>query len=122
VTISLRGQERKQERFQVHVGADGKSLKAPLDPPAEAQDSSRRRGRLWERVIENKKEEFKEYAEQMKALAERYVPPDKYAIQDAYSKGNISIEPNAGTPDRVKLTIKNYVKPNDFYDHGHRQR
>jgi len=113
VTISLRGQERKQERFQVHLGADGKPLKAPLDPPAEAQDSSRRRGRLRERVIEKKKEEFKEYAEQMKALAERYVPPDKNAIQDAYSKGNISIEPNAGTPDRVKLTIKNYVKPND---------
>jgi hypothetical protein len=95
------------------LGADGKPLKAPLDPPAEAQDSSRRRGRLRERVIEKKKEEFKEYAEQMKALAERYVPPDKNAIQDAYSKGNISIEPNAGTPDRVKLNIKNYVKPND---------
>src|SRR5271168_4951061 len=34
VTISLKGQERKQERFQVRLGADGKPLKTPLDTPA----------------------------------------------------------------------------------------
>src|SRR5262249_10355842 len=114
VTISLRGQERKQERFQVHLSAEGKPVKAPLDPPAEVQDAGGRRGgRLRERIVERKKEEFKEYAEQMKALAEQYIPPTKNAIQEAYSKGNISIEPNAGSPDRVKLVIKNYVKPND---------
>ena len=113
VTVSLKGQERKQERFQVRLGPDGKPVKTPLDAPAATQDSAGRGGRLRERVVEKKKEEFKEYAAQMKALAERYIPPDKDAIQDAYSKGNISIEPIAETPDRVKLVIQNYVKPHD---------
>src|SRR5580692_2495212 len=113
VTISLKGQERKQERFQVRLGADGKPVKTPLDAPAAAQDSGGRGGRLRERVVEKKKEEFKEYADQMKALAERYIPPDKDAIQDAYAKGNISTEPIAETPNRVKLVIQNYIKPHD---------
>ena len=113
VTVSLKGQERKQERFQVRLGADGKPVKTPLDAPAAAQDSGGRGGRLRERVVEKKKEEFKEYADQMKALAERYIPPDKEAIQDAYSKGNISMEPIAEAPNRVKLVIQNYVKPHD---------
>ena len=113
VTISLKGQERKQERFQVRLGADGKPVKTPLDTPAAAQDSAGRGGRLRERVVEKKKEEFKEYADQMKALAERYIPPDKDAIQDAYSKGNISMEPIAEAPNRVKLVVQNYVKPHD---------
>jgi hypothetical protein len=113
VTISLKGQERKQERFQVRLGADGKPVKTPLDAPAAAQDSGGRGGRLRERVVEKKKEEFKEYADQMKALAERYIPPDKDAIQDAYSKGNISTEPIAEAPNRVNLVFQNYVKPHD---------
>jgi hypothetical protein len=113
VTVSLKGQERKQERFQVRLGANGKPVKTPLDAPAAAQDSAGRGGRLRERVVEKKKEEFKEYADQMKALAERYIPPDKDAIQDAYSKGNISTEPIAEAPNRVKLVFQNYVKPHD---------
>lgn len=113
VTISLKGQERKQERFQVRVGPDGKPQKTPLDTPSTADDSNGRRGRLRERVIEKKKEEYKEYADQMKVLAERYVPPDKDAIQDAYAKGNISITPSPGAPGDVKLVIQNDVKPHD---------
>jgi len=113
VTISLKGQEKKQERFQVRLGPDGKPVKTPLDAPAASQDSAGRGGRLRQRVVEKKKEEFKEYADQMKALAERYIPPDKDAIQDAYSKGNISIEPIADAPNRVKLVFQNYVKPHD---------
>jgi hypothetical protein len=113
VTVSLKGQERKQERFQVRLGPDGKPVKTRLDAPAATPDSAGRGGRLRERVVEKKKEEFKEYADKMKALAERYIPPDKDAVQDAYSKGNISIEPIAEAPNRVKLVIQNYVKLHD---------
>src|SRR5271155_2214046 len=45
VTISLKGQERKQERFQVRLGPDGKPVKKPLDAPATTQDSAARGGR-----------------------------------------------------------------------------
>src|SRR3954451_990230 len=54
VTISLNGQERKQERFQVRMGADGKPQKTPIDAPT--QDQSARGGRLRQRIVEKKKE------------------------------------------------------------------
>lgn len=114
VTISVRGQERKQERFQVRIGADGKPQKIPLDSEPAAQDNAGGpRGRIRQRVANRKKEELQDYAERMKSLAERYVPPDKDAIQDAYTKGNISITPSAGGPNEVKLVVRNYVKDGD---------
>jgi hypothetical protein len=111
VTISLKGQEKKQQHFQVQMGPDGKPQKTPLDSaPAAQPQSGGRGGRLRQRVVEKKKEEYEEYAERMKALAEQYVPPDKDLIQAAYAKGNISMTPG---PGGVKLVIHNYVKSDD---------
>jgi hypothetical protein len=111
VTISLNGQEKKQERFQVRMGADGKPVKTPIDAPA--QDQSARGGRLRQRIVEKKKEEYKEYADSMKDLAQQYIPPEKDLIQDAYSKGNLSITPEAGGPGRVEFVIHNYIRNGD---------
>ncbi|HUE42139.1 MAG TPA: hypothetical protein VMP12_01195 [Candidatus Sulfotelmatobacter sp.] len=111
VTISLNGQERKQERFQVRIGPDGKPVKTPIDEPA--QDQSARGGRLRQRVVEKKKEEYREYADQMKDLAQQYIPPEKDLIQDAYSKGNVSITPGAGGPSRIEFVIHNYIRNGD---------
>ncbi|HEY2821090.1 MAG TPA: hypothetical protein VGJ06_08630 [Candidatus Acidoferrum sp.] len=112
VTISLNGQERKQERFQVRMGADGKPVKTPIDAPA--QDQSAHGGRLRQRVIEKKKEEYKEYADQMKDLAQQYIPPQKDLIQEAYSKGNVSITPGVGgAAGRIEFVIRNYIRNND---------
>jgi hypothetical protein len=111
VTISLNGQERKQERFQVRMGADGKPQKTPIDAPA--QDQSARGGRLRQRIVEKKKEEYRDYADQMKALAQQYIPPEKDLIQEAYTKGNVSITPEAGGPGRVQFLIHNYVRTGD---------
>jgi alkylhydroperoxidase/carboxymuconolactone decarboxylase family protein YurZ len=111
VTISLKGEEKKQQHYQVQIGPDGKPQKTSLDSaPAAQPQSSGRGGRVKQRVIEKKKEEYEDYAEQMKALAQQYVPPDKDLIQAAYAKGNISMEPG---PGGVKLVIHNYVKPGD---------
>ena len=49
----------------------------------------------------------------MKALTQRYVPPDKDAIQEAYSKGNISLVPGAQGSTQTSLVIRNYVKAQD---------
>ena len=112
VAISLKGEQRKVEHFQVKMGPDGKPQMTPLDSPPEEQPErgGLRPGRLRQRIIERKKEEYEEYAERMKALVQRYVPPDKDAIQDAFAKGNVSITP--GTQE-VKIAIRNYVKNND---------
>jgi hypothetical protein len=109
VNISLKGELKKQEHFQVRLGPDGKPLKTSLDPPPEPPSG----GRLKKHVVEKKKEEYKEYADQMKALAQQYVPPDKDLLQQAYQQGNITMGPVAGNPNGVQLVIKNYLKPGD---------
>jgi hypothetical protein len=109
VNISLKGELKKQEHFQVRLGPDGKPQKTSLDPPPEPPSG----GRLKKHIVEKKKEEYKEYADQMKALAQQYVPPDKEMIQQAYASGNISIVPGGGLPSEIKLVFHNYVKPQD---------
>jgi hypothetical protein len=114
VIISLKGEQKKTQHFQVRMGSDGKPQKTSLDQPQQqAQDSGGRGGRLRQRVVAKKKEEYEDYAEQMKALAQQYIPPDKDAIQAAYAKGNVSFSPGAGSPNEVKIVIQNYVKPGD---------
>ncbi|MGB7439186.1 MAG: hypothetical protein WBR26_16215 [Candidatus Acidiferrum sp.] len=110
VTISLKGEEKKQEHFQVRLGPDGKPQKTSLDPPADAEPSG---GRLKKHIVEKKKEEYKDYADQMKALAQQYVPPDKDLIQQAYQQGNITLGAVADMPNELQLVIHNYLKPQD---------
>jgi hypothetical protein len=110
VTISLKGEQKKQEHFQVRLGPDGKPQKTSLDPTAEPKESG---GRLKRHIVEKKKEEYKDYADQMKALAQQYVPPDKDLIQQAFEQGNITLGSVAGAPNDVQLVIHNYLKPQD---------
>jgi len=112
-TISLKGEQKKQEHFQVRLGPDGKPQKTSMDPPAQPAQSGGRNGRLKEHVVEKKKEEYKDYADQIKALIQQYLPPDKDAIEQARQKGNISLAPEAGTPGQYKLVISNYIKQGD---------
>ncbi len=111
VTISLKGEQKKQQHFQVRLGPDGKPQKTSLDPPPD--DSAQQGRRVKRHVVEKKKEEYKDYAEQMKTLAEQYVPPDKDLLQQAYAQGNVSLGPAAGSPNEVQLVIHNYLKPQD---------
>jgi hypothetical protein len=115
VTVYLKGQQKKTESFQVRMGPDGKPQKTPLGPaPATQNDSGARGGgRLRQRIVAKKKEEYEDYAEQMKTLAQQYLPPDKDAIQAAYAKGNVSVTPSDAAPGEVKIVIVNYVKPGD---------
>jgi hypothetical protein len=111
VTISLKGEQKKQEHFQVRLGPDGKPVKTSLDPPADAAPPSG--GRLKQRVVAKKKEEYADYAQSMKALAQQYVPPSGELLQQAYAQGNITLGPAAGAPNEVQLIVHNYLKPND---------
>ena len=111
VTISLKGEQKKQEHFQVRLGPDGKPQKTSLDAPSDASAPSG--GRLKKHIVEKKKEEYKDYADEMKTLAQQYVPPDKDLLENAYKQGNISIGPSAGAPNQFQLVIKNYLKPQD---------
>lgn len=109
VTISLKGEQKKQEHFQVRQGPDGTAQKVSLDAPAEPPSG----GRLKKHVVEKKKEEYKEYADVMKALAQQYVPPDGELLQRAFAQGNIMLGSVAGAPTAIQLVIHNYLKPQD---------
>jgi len=109
VTISLKGEEKKQEHFQVRLGPDLKPQKTSLDPPPPPPSG----GRLRQHIVAKKTDEYEDYANQMKALAQQYVPPDGTLLQQAYSQGNISLGEIAGAPDQIQLVIHNYLKPGD---------
>jgi hypothetical protein len=115
LTVYLKGEEKKTESFQVRMGPDGKQQKTPLGPAPAAQNDSGARGggRVRQRIVAKKKEEYEDYAEQMKTLAQQYLPPDKDAIQAAYAKGNVSVTPSDAVPGEIKIVIVNYAKTGD---------
>ena len=110
VSISLKGEQKKQEHFQVRLGPDGKPQKTSLDPPPAPPEHE---GRLKKHVIEKKTEEYKEYADQIKELIQQYVPPEKDLIEQARQKGNIMMGPAAGAPGEYRLVLSNYIKQGD---------
>jgi len=111
VTVSLKGEQKKQEHFQVRIGPDGKPQKQSLDPPEQAAAPSG--GRAKQHIVEKKKDEYKEYVDQIKALIQQYVPPEKDMIAQAAQKGNVALGPAGGAPGQFKLLLTNYVKQGD---------
>jgi len=108
-TISLKGEVKKTQQFQVRIGPDGQQQKTELNPPAPAEPSG---GRIKRRIVEKKTDEFQAYGQQIAALGKEYSQPDPQKLQQAYQQGNISMQPN-GEGGTVSLIIKSYLKPND---------
>jgi hypothetical protein len=114
--ISLKGEEKARKQNRCYYGADGKVQKVSLDQaPAPEQAASgrggRRGARVKEKVVENKKDEMKEYMEQAAALIHTYVPPDPAKIQAAKDAGRVAANPQAA--GKVRLVISQYLKPGD---------
>ncbi len=98
------------------TGPDGKPQKTPIGQapaPAAPSQSGGRGGRVKEHVVEKKKEEYKDYADSMKSLMGKYVPPDKDLLQQAVQNKNASLVPVAGSTSQVQLVFHDYVKPKD---------
>jgi hypothetical protein len=114
-TIMLKGEEKGKKQNRCYYGADGKVQKTSMDQPQQAQQQSggggRRGGRMKEKVVENKKDEMKDYMERAVALVHSYVPPNPTQIQAAKEAGRVSVSPQAG--GKVRLVITQYLKPGD---------
>jgi hypothetical protein len=113
-SISLKGEEKSRKQQACLYGADGKVSKTPIGqpaPPQQAQSGGRRGGRLKEQIVENKKDEMKEYMERAAALIHQYVPPNPEQIQAAKEAGRITVNPQSG--GTVRLVISQYLKPSD---------
>jgi hypothetical protein len=110
--ISIKGEEKKEELYNVQLGPDGKPQKTPVDPSSVSDDDRKRRG-LRGRIIEKKIDEYTEYGNEIKSLVQQYVPPEREMLQQAYQQGNVMIGPMGGAPGEYRLVISNYVKQGD---------
>jgi hypothetical protein len=112
--ISLNGEEKGRTQKRCYYGADGKLQKVPIGTPAPAQQppaGGGRRGRVKAKVVENKKDDMKDYMERAAALVQQYVPPQPADIQRAKDAGKVTANP-AG-PGLVRLEFPDYLKPGD---------
>lgn len=111
--ISLKGEEKSRKEQRVSYGADGKLIKVLLTEPAAAEPAGRggRGSRLKKKIIENKKDDMKEYMEKAAALIHSYVPPSAELIQKAKDAGKLSIVPQPA--GRVRAEFKDFIQPSD---------
>lgn len=107
-TISIKGEVKDTKTYQVQM-MNGQQQKTLVNDQ-KASSGGGREGRVKERVIEKKTEEYQEYGQSIGALAKQYTTPDPDRLMQAKQQGNLSLQPGAGT---VSLVIKNYIKPGD---------
>jgi hypothetical protein len=111
--LAVKGEVKSTKQNSCLYDNDGKVQKTPIDTgQPQQQDSGGRHGRIAEKIIEKKKEEFADYLQQVKALVQGYVPPSPEKIQNAFQSGNASINPSAGD-GMISLVFKNYNLPGD---------
>jgi hypothetical protein len=110
-TISVKGEVKKQTTFLVRIGPDGKPQKTKIGVPDQSSDGGRRHG-LKHRVIEKKKAEFEDYAQEIAGLAQSYLQQEPGKLQQLYQQGNVMLGP-AGAPGEFRIVIQNYVKQGD---------
>ena len=63
--------------------------------------------RLKEKVVENKKDDIKDYMEKAVALIQSYVPPKPEQVQAAKDAGKMAVQ-------GAKIEFKDYLKPKDL--------
>src|SRR5215831_7149555 len=109
-TIAIKGDVKDTKIFRVRLGPDGKPEKTEMENLP--QSSGGRQHGLVHHVKEKKGEEYKEYGQQIGALAQQYAQPDPARLQQAFQQGNVLMG-SGGMPGQAKLVISNYLKPND---------
>jgi hypothetical protein len=104
--LTLKGDPKPSSQKLCQYGPDGQVQKTPIGPPPEQPSG----GRLKQRVIAKKKEEMKDYMEDVKGVLGMYVPPDPQRMQQAFEAGKVSLNPAGGV---VNLIFTDYAQPGD---------
>jgi len=104
--LTLKGDPKPPTQNSCRYGPDGQIQKTPIGPPPQPPSG----GRMKQRVIEKKKEEMKDYMQDVKGVLAMYVPPDAQRMQQAYQAGNVALNP---VPGAVNLVFTNYAQPGD---------
>jgi hypothetical protein len=115
--ITMKGEEKSRKQNRCYYGADGKVQKVSLDQAAPAEQAKGGKpgrkggGKMKEKVVENKKDEMKDYMERAAKLIHSYVPPDPAKIQAAKDGGRVKPMPQAG--GTLSLVIADYLQKGD---------
>ena len=104
--LTLKGDAKPPTKNSCQYGPDGKVQKTPVGPPPQQPSG----GRAKQKIIENKKEEMKDYMQDVKALLGMYVPPDPQKMQAAFEAKKVSLNPADGA---VNLIFTDYALPGD---------
>ena len=104
--LTLKGDAKPPTKNSCVYGPDGKVQKTMISAPPAPPSG----GRMKQRVIEKKKEEMKDYMQDVKGVLAMYVPPDPQKMQAAYQAGKASLNP-AG--EAVNLIFADYAQPGD---------
>ena len=112
VAISMKGEEKSRKDYKCSYGADGKVQKVPA--AAAAEEPKKKKG-LRGKVVENKKEDIEAALKASMALLDQYSPLEAARLQTAKNTGNVSVSV-PGADNRVRITIKNYLKPGDVVE------
>jgi len=104
--MMLKGEEKPPREFLCQYGPDGNVQKTPIGPPP-AEPSG---GRLKQRIIEKKREEMRQYMDEVKGVLAMYVPPNPQQMGQAYQAGKVSLNPVGGV---VNLIFRDYAQPGD---------
>lgn len=104
--LTLKGEQKPPTQNSCRYGPDGQVQKTPIGPPPQQPSG----GRMKQRIIEKKKEEMKDYMQDVKGVLAMYVPPDPQRMEQAYQAGNMALNP---VPGAVNLVFTNYAQPGD---------
>jgi hypothetical protein len=104
--LTLKGDAKPPTKNSCQYGPDGKVQKTPIGPPPQQPSG----GRAKQKIIENKKEEMKDYMQDVKALLGMYVPPDPQKMQAAFEAKKVSLSPADGA---ANLVFTDYALPGD---------
>jgi hypothetical protein len=104
--LTLKGEEKPPTQNSCRYGPDGQVQKTPMGPPPQAPSG----GKLKQKIVAKKKEEMKDYMQDVKGVLAMYVPPDPQRMEQAYQAGNAVLNP---VPGAVNLVFTNYAQPGD---------
>jgi len=104
--LTLKGDQKPPTQNSCRYGPDGQVQKTPIGSSPQQPSG----GRMKQKIIEKKKEEMKDYMQDVKGVLSMYVPPDPQRMQQAYQAGNVAINP---APDAANLVFTNYAQPGD---------
>src|SRR5262245_50394856 len=111
-TLTVKGKMKKQDLFQVETGPEGKPMRVAIAKDKDSSSSETQHG-LKQHIAEKKSRGMEQYALEIKALAQSYVPVDPVRLQQSYQHGDVSMVAG-NVPGEVRLVIHDYQKPGDI--------